>query len=603
MTPPAPSITELMNMVKASIRSYRAKQQAAGGSVPDRVSPLSLIKMATATEEDIEYTARTADQEVDTVAICPTHPDYMVVGTYSLLKKDEPGDYTGQTRRGSLQVMTVVSRFRPRYAGMLPPSLDRVDFPCAVLDMHFHPADSTLLGVATSNAAVHFFRFIAHGDVLGRRVITKLLPLGFVVVAQNDEHGLVPLVTQFTWFPETRTHGVVGISDVIDVGFAATTSFGDTKVVKVSVPAIKDLFDQRADQSLLRQLTPSLNEVVHKHELEAWTVAVVDFGAASLSAGAADETWSSSSSSSSNARVILSGGDDSALIASSISQTCTATHPAGLTSTSLSSDDTTPFNAMPLWKDRRSHTAGVVAILPLSPVRLRAGYDADTRKDIVPVVTGSYDEFIRVFEIDTKTYRASFKTELRLDGGVWRLKVLDQYYSTTRRSEAGQDQGQGQGHAYSHHHTLILASLMHAGAAIVRVTRAASAAAAATMSGSSSPAAAGGGGGGDTWTITPVTFFRGSHESMVYCCDARLDSHGGGGSSSGGGQYQQVRKQARGGRDEEDGDEEDADARDGGSSAQDAQKAPPVYTVVSTSFYDMKICTWKFVDEFKVQNQ
>ncbi|OQU95144.1 hypothetical protein CLAIMM_01389 [Cladophialophora immunda] len=424
------------------------------------------------------------------------------------------------------------------------PLVGQGGFPLRRIGYPFPPLRQHTPRRSTSNATVHFFRFIVHGDVLGRRVITKLLPLGSVVVAENDEHGLVPLVTQFTWFPEARSHGVVGISDVTDVGFAATTSFGDARVVTLAVPSIKDLYDERAHQPV-QQLAPSSNEVVHKHELEAWTVAVIDFGATS-----ADENRNSTS------RVILSGGDDSALIASTVSPTAIAAYPSASTSASLSSCDAASLDVMPLWKDRRSHTAGVVAILPLSPVTVRNGNGVQNRKDIVPLVTGSYDEFIRLFEIDTKTYRAGFRTKLRLDGGVWRLKVLDQYSVPSQ-------EGQGQ---KSQHHTLILASLMHAGAAIIRITR-------TTAVSGSSP--------GDSWTITPVTTFRGSHESMVYCCDARLDT----GSANGSSQRSQIQEggeQARG---------------------ESPAKVAPEYTIVSTSFYDMKICTWKFADDFKIQHQ
>ncbi|KIW74740.1 hypothetical protein Z517_11510 [Fonsecaea pedrosoi CBS 271.37] len=555
MNLPKPSLSELMNMVKANIRSYRAEQAAqvaaAGGIAPPRTSPLSLVKMAGVSEE-MEYTSRTADQEVDTVAICPSHPEYMIIGTYSLLKKDEPCDYTGQTRRGSLQVMTVMSTFKPKYAGMRRPLLDRVDFPCAVLDIRFHPNDDTLLGVATSNAAVHFFRFVVYGDVLGRRIVGKLLSMGSVRVAENDEHGLVPLITQFTWFPETRTHGVVGISDVIDVGFVAATSFGQTRVVTLSLPAVKDLFDERLDRPL-QLLIPRSNEVVHTHELEAWTVAAVDLG------GTARHDSRSKPS-----RVILSGGDDSALIASSVSLPANAisAYPSTSDSPSLSSCDTLCPDATPLWKDRRTHTAGVVAILPLSPTTVHNGKngDDDDRKDIVPLLTGSYDEFIRVFELDIKTQRASFKTDLRLDGGVWRLKVLDEYSTTPR----DRDQNTAR-----QHHTLILASLMHAGAAILRVTHTAG-------SSDSSPS-------DSTWTITPVTVCRAGHESMVYCCDARLDN--------GSTERDNPRAQLHEGKEP---------VREGVSPA---KEEAPAYTIVSTSFYDMKICTWKFVDDFKVQNK
>ncbi|KAI1619881.1 hypothetical protein EDD37DRAFT_570449 [Exophiala viscosa] len=453
-------------------------------------------------DPQIKYTTRTAEQEVDTVEICPSHPDYMIIGTYSLVKKDDRRDYEAQVRRGTIQVMTVHPEFKPLYAGMLPPQLDRVTFPCAVLDIHFHPADATLLGVATSNAHVYFFRFIKHGDVLGRRVITKLLPLGSVRVSEDDEHGLTALVTQFSWFPELRNHGVSGISDVQDVSFAASTSFGETKIISMSVPLIKDLFDERANAPPAE--LPSGVTNIHKHELEAWTVAAVTLRSATQSQ---DNTIH---------RMILSGGDDSALIASAIELPCSPSQPG---TPSISSSDEFGPTPMPLWKDRRNHTAGVVAILPLpsndeSPI-------PHPRKTII---TGSYDEYLRIFELDTKTYRAIWKTELKLGGGVWRLKVLDQYTTPTV------------GDSIPHHHSLILSSLMHGGAAVVRLTYSADS---------------------DSWSITPLVTFRAGHESMVYCCDARLDNR-------------------------------------------TAEEAPPTYTVVSTSFYDMKICTWKFADHFKV---
>ena len=53
------------------------------------------------------------------------------------------------------------------------------------------------------------------------------------------------------------------------------------------------------------------------------------------------------------------------------------------------------------------------------------------------------------------------------------------------------------------------------------------------------------------WTIDVVARFEKGHQSMVYCCDFR----------------------------QEDG--------------------PGEYTVVSTSFYDKKICTWSFLDPVK----
>lgn len=545
-----PSINELMEKVKASIEKYKAER----GNRP-RLS-LSVLRMADA---EIAFTSRTADQEVDTVEICPEHPEYMIIGTYSLLKKDDPCDYIGQMRRGTIQVMPVLSTFKPKYAGMLPPQLDKAALPCAVLDIHFHPSDGSLLGVATSNAQMHFYRFVKHGDVLGRRVITKLIPLGKAAVAEKDEFGLTPLVTQFTWFPEIRSHGVSGISDVQDISFAITTSFGDTKVIKTSIPAIKDLFDARLDQPLEPLDINSTD--IHKHDLEAWTVAMIPLRSSMDDEGAPSKDFGS------EYRMILSGGDDSALIASAIDQPII--HPSALTSPS----DTPSITVMPLWKDRRSHNAGVVAIIPLPRLAIPNDNGLEPTREIIPLVTGSYDEFLRVYEIDPRTYRATFKTELRLNGGVWRLKVLDEYdTTTTAAAPASKDAGSGPltgigqpPHSTTStttlqrpHHVLLLASLMHAGAAILRLTY--------------SPRSA-----DEKWTITREASFRAGHESMVYSCDATrvVDNNTTTAASASVDEESSISHAAMSG-------------------------APPEYTVVSTSFYDNKICTWQFVDRGKL---
>jgi diphthamide biosynthesis protein 7 len=92
----------------------------------------------------------------------------------------------------------------------------------------------------------------------------------------------------------------------------------------------------------------------------------------------------------------------------------------------------------------RHHTAGVTAILPL-PVPL---------VDDAPfLLTGSYDEGLRVYHA---TRRGEVLTEESLDGGVWRLQLLD----TTRTSEPDATEIR----------FLVLASCMHAGTRVVRVT-------------------------------------------------------------------------------------------------------------------------------------
>ncbi|KAL6252510.1 hypothetical protein RBB50_000229 [Rhinocladiella similis] len=511
--PPPRSLNDLMQAARSNIERHRSHRNhytlthSHPHSALDKMSPSPAIP----------YTTRTAEQEIDAVAICPTYPEYMIIGTYSLLKPDAPRSYPSQTRQGSIQVLTVSSEFRPRYAGMLPPQLDRTAFPEAIVDIHFHPSDGTLFGAATSTGKIHLFRFIKHGDVLGRRVITKLLPLGSVTVSEPDEHGLAPLVTQFTWFPGVHTKGVLGISDVQGICFAAVTSFGETKLVHTSIPRIKDLYDQRVGQDL--EASPAVITDVHKHELEAWTVA-------SLTLPNSEDTGKGTVT-----HMILSGGDDSALVASAIDlPSATSEHIFASVSQSYISG----FTAMQLWKDRRSHTAGVVAILPLPLITMLAKDDSASDLQFTPLVTGSYDERLRIFEIDPTTRRARFITETSLGGGVWRLKVLDQYITPGGQSQHRQ------------YHTLILGSLMHGGATVLRLTYAPNAS--------------------ETWTIDVLTTFRAGHESMVYCCDAILEP-----------------------------------SEDEPRSIN--EHTAPSYTIVSTSFYDMKICTWRFVDHFKAQHQ
>ncbi|KAJ9604104.1 hypothetical protein H2200_011627 [Cladophialophora chaetospira] len=534
--PKSNSIAQFVANVKANIQRYcAAKTRAHQGTFTDDnltqlpYSPTTFVRMAAeARLPQVEYTTRTLDQEIDTVAICPSHPDYMIIGTYSLVKNDSQASYVGQSRLGSLRVMTVSSTFKPSYAGMLPPELDRIDLPCAVLDIHFHPEDPTLLGVATSNARVYFYRFVVHGDVLGRRVTTKLVPLGSVRVSDDDEHGLTPLVTQFTWFDEIRSTGPKGLGDVIIAALAATTSFGEARLLKISVPAIRDLFDDRIGKEEVSILSSS--EVVHKHDLEAWCIASINF----------NTLKNTETNDGGGQRLVLTGGDDSALLASLITPSMPDWPPVQI--------DEESINATQVWKDRRNHSAGVVAILSLASPSTTMESN-QSRPQTIPLLTGSYDESVRIFEIDPTTYRGTLKTELKLNGGVWRLKVLDEY--TTN-----------QNHGTNEYHYLLLASLMHAGAAIIRITYTTSST------------------GEVTWTIKPLTTFTAGHESMVYCCDARLENPD---ASQQENAYDEAGNKL---------------ARADGMAAE-----PPTYTIVSTSFYDMKICTWKFVDEFKVHNQ
>ncbi|GAB7324742.1 hypothetical protein MBLNU13_g08599t1 [Cladosporium sp. NU13] len=124
---------------------------------------------------------------------------------------------------------------------------------------------------------------------------------------------------------------------------------------------------------------------------------------------------------------IFSGGDDAALQSMQVS--CD----------SESDGDASP-SSMTLWTDRRTHEAGVTAILPLA-------------NDLL--ITGSYDDNIRLISAPP-VGRRQVLADLNLGGGVWRLRMLDD------GSAADDDSPE-------HKSYTLLASCMHAGSRIVRL--------------------------------------------------------------------------------------------------------------------------------------
>ncbi|EMC95757.1 hypothetical protein BAUCODRAFT_123054 [Baudoinia panamericana UAMH 10762] len=171
---------------------------------------------------------------------------------------------------------------------------------------------------------------------------------------------------------------------------------------------------------------------IYQHSLEAWTVAFTsDF----------------------EREYLLSGGDDATLQCSRVDI----------------EDETTL-----LWQDRKSHIAGVTAILPITSELF---------------LTGSYDDHIRL--ISTLAGRRRVVAELNLGGGVWRLQLLHDNESaevevgfrddTTRVSASNHINLRGvrspskdavrRGCRSRLRSILILASCMHAGTRVLRLGR------------------------------------------------------------------------------------------------------------------------------------
>ncbi|KAK6498122.1 hypothetical protein TWF506_004362 [Arthrobotrys conoides] len=95
------------------------------------------------------------------------------------------------------------------------------------------------------------------------------------------------------------------------------------------------------------------------------------------------------------------------------------------------------------YRNRKIHTAGVTSILPVTI----SGQEY--------IITGSYDQFVRVFSPSTKRW---LDTSLDLDGGVWRLEILP------NNNFIPKEQGISSG---KNTEIYILASCMHAGCCIL----------------------------------------------------------------------------------------------------------------------------------------
>lgn len=269
--------------------------------------------------------------------------------------------------------------------------------------------------------------------------------------------------------PLRRIHTIeLADTSILVLALAWTPPEVDTPVLAASLSngRIKT-FDYKAPQSSMRTFT--------SHSLEAWAVA-----------------WSTRTSGPDFVQ-LYSGGDDSAI--------CRHNLKSDQLSVGGSTDTEQPI-CRPASLDTKIHMAGVTAI------ELLFAFDDEKTEFLL---TGSYDEYVRVLAIDTSPNSTKFQVlaEKRLYGGVWRLMSKDVSMEDPRDEVK----------------FTVVASCMHAGAKILRVRRSKR---------------------GD-WTIEVAARFE-EHESMNYASDARFDSDG----------------------------------------------CSPTFTVVSTSFYDRKLCVWNF---------
>ena len=127
------------------------------------------------------------------------------------------------------------------------------------------------------------------------------------------------------------------------------------------------------------------------HSLEAWTVA-----------------WTTSEGYDFRPE-LYSGGDDSALCRHDLSFWPVSDID------NFPSDINHEYEFQGTLRDRKTHMAGVTAILPLQPI-----FHGEQL-----LLTGSYDEYLRLLLPIDGSSTPKLMAERRLGGGVWRLEILE----------------------------------------------------------------------------------------------------------------------------------------------------------------------------------
>ncbi|KAI0157062.1 hypothetical protein GGR52DRAFT_577064 [Hypoxylon sp. FL1284] len=346
----------------------------------------------------------TLDLPPSCIEFCSAHPDYFVVGTYNLQKEDSAAQDAvqdeehqqtkkhTQSRNGSLILFQLTA------TGDID-HIQTVLYPSAILDLHFHPLweeRGGVMAVVSSTGTLSFFKLsVSDGTPASLEEISTHRPL------QGDE-GV--LFLSCAWHPH------------IPYLLAITTS--DCQVCILHVDAAWNVSEAKP-------------EAVMAHTLEAWTVA---FSPSIPKKG--DSAEASPSTDNLEVFPVYSGGDDSKLLVTYCEYSAARVGDGDSLIETL-------YPAVTV----KGHGAGVTAILPLGPLF----------SDISSVViTGSYDDHIRVYSINDQTsdmppYEPRLLAGQNLQGGVWRLKLA--------KLETG-----GQRWA-----AIILASCMHAGSRVVQV--------------------------------------------------------------------------------------------------------------------------------------
>ncbi|KAJ5357624.1 hypothetical protein N7541_004782 [Penicillium brevicompactum] len=337
------------------------------------------------------------DQPPSCLEFCPEAPNYFVVGTYLLSETKTDQGEIEQAKTGSLQLWHLDP------VGKALTQIQRIAVPYAVFDLHFHPTQKNLFAIASSVGTVSLFQVDTADASTEPPTITQLW------TKQVHEDPSIPALflawAPQNWFPRHPADG-----------FAVTFSDSRTAVFGTQGDIRNDSFAEWGTFEA-------------KQMIEVWFVAL-----ASIAGPEIAETDGKTSMT----PFMFTGNDFGSL------------HTRRFDGTAKLDDPDDHISPMLLEHDDRArhHTAGVTAILPLS---------VSLTDDAPVLLTGSYDEGLRVYHA---TRRGEVLAEQGLDGGVWRLQLLD----TTKVMSSENPL------AVAETSFLVLASCMHAGTRVVRVS-------------------------------------------------------------------------------------------------------------------------------------
>ncbi|KKK25024.1 hypothetical protein P175DRAFT_0466539 [Aspergillus ochraceoroseus IBT 24754] len=426
------------------------------------------------------------DQPPSCLQFCPESPDHLVIGTYLLSEtKGEEDESTSiqQTKTGSLQLW----HLHPDTSALT--QIQRLALPYAVFDLQFHPRNPRLLGIASSAASVALFAVSAGGiSLLWTRSVHEDPSIPALFLAWTPEN----------WLPDEGADGfAVTFSDGRTSVFGARSlralTGTSTATTTTTTTTTTSTDEKEEEEDGITELS-SFNA---KQPIEIWVVALA--------------AMASTATSPSITPYLFTGDDFGSLHSRRYQEPRPqSSGPDRHRHARLPPPPPLPLLLLLAESDDRArhHTAGVTAILPLPlPLTLTDGAPC--------LLTGSYDEYLRVYRA---TRTGEVLAETCLGGGVWRLQLL----RTAHDVPAGKWT------------FVVLASCMHAGTRVVRVSLAWD------------------GGSGSRGEIEVLGEFT-EHESMNYASDVW---------------------KPRGGHDLDDAQAE-------------------LCVVVSSSFYDRRVCVWR----------